>query len=38
MLRNKFINELKLKSVYKYDECINEWKLYHYIINRITVN
>ena len=32
MLRNKFINELKLKSVNKSDECINEWRLYHYIL------
>ena len=32
MLRNKFLNELKLKSVNQTDECIKEWRLYHYIL------
>jgi hypothetical protein len=32
MLRNKFINELKLKSVNQTDDCVNEWRLYHYIL------
>ena len=32
MLRNKFLNELKLKSVNQTDECVNEWRLYHYLL------
>ena len=32
MLRNKFLDELILKSNNKTDECVNEWRLYHYLI------
>ncbi len=32
MLRNKFINELKLNSVNQTDECVNEWRLSHYLL------
>ena len=32
MLRNKFLDELKLKSVNQTDECVNEWRLSHYLM------
>ena len=32
MLRNKFLDELKLKSVNQTNDCVNEWRLSHYLM------